>query len=425
MQSAESWRPAVLATWFALAGVGVAQPRPSYEAAVKGFRTYALAGPGTEYYPTMLLAPGQRVTVYGARSGKWVAILPPSGSFSWAPAESVSERPDGSAVVNRDNVVVYVGSNLSEARFVYQVTLGRATPVQIVERATLREGKTDREWIKLLPPDDEVRYIHVDDLVLPSDPASSAPRAANEPALDRPTETPTTSSPNKAPATPAAFGPTDVIPPARPAKGFGMLASRTTSRSSSANQLIAFADLPSGDFDRRIAHLKTQIAAMTSRLPDTWDVEGIQKAMENLETAAASESQQNELAGLREQVKLLKAWQSRYDRILNLRRQTEQRDAALTAVQTRKEAKLPTETRGTRFDGVLRATSTSVDGRPAYALLDDRGMTSCYVIAPPGLRLQPYVGRRVGVLGQTNSRPGLPVPVLAIEQIMPAGNQRP
>ena len=120
-----------------LAGVVVAQPRPSYEAEVKGFRTYALSGPGTEYYPTMLLAPGQRVTVYGARSGKWVAILPPTGSFTWAPADSVSERPDGSAVINRDGVVAFVGSNLSEARFVFQVTLGRGTPVQIVER-TLR-----------------------------------------------------------------------------------------------------------------------------------------------------------------------------------------------------------------------------------------------------------------------------------------------
>src|SRR5262245_43267289 len=106
-----------------LAGRGQAEAQPAYEAEVIGLAAFAFSGPGIGYYPAMALEPGQKVTVFGERTEEWVSILPPKGSFSWVPARVVEEQPDGTGAITASDCKVRIGSVLTDAHHVFQVTL--------------------------------------------------------------------------------------------------------------------------------------------------------------------------------------------------------------------------------------------------------------------------------------------------------------
>ena len=49
--------------------------------------------------------------------------------------------------------------------------------------------------------------------------------------------------------------------------------------------------------------------------------------------------------------------------------------------------------------GVLRPVVSKRPGAPQYALVDERGQVLSFVSSSPDVNLQPYLGRRVGVVG--------------------------
>jgi len=55
--------------------------------------------------------------------------------------------------------------------------------------------------------------------------------------------------------------------------------------------------------------------------------------------------------------------------------------------------------------GVLRPVVSRRPGAPQYALVDERGQVLSFVTATPDLNLQPYLGRRVGVVGNRGYMP--------------------
>jgi SH3-like domain-containing protein len=59
--------------------------------------------------------------------------------------------------------------------------------------------------------------------------------------------------------------------------------------------------------------------------------------------------------------------------------------------------------------GVLRRAAFQIDGSTAYALEDDRGFPRLYVIAQPGLNLEPFVNRRVELFGPMVNRQELTI----------------
>jgi hypothetical protein len=56
---------------------------------------------------------------------------------------------------------------------------------------------------------------------------------------------------------------------------------------------------------------------------------------------------------------------------------------------------------GGRYDavGILRPVVSRRAGAPQFALVDERGQVVSFVTATPDLNLQPYLGHRVGVVG--------------------------
>jgi hypothetical protein len=49
--------------------------------------------------------------------------------------------------------------------------------------------------------------------------------------------------------------------------------------------------------------------------------------------------------------------------------------------------------------GILRPVVSRRPGAPQFALVDERGQVVSFVTAAPDLNLQPYLGRRIGVVG--------------------------
>lgn len=130
--------------------------------------TAEVRGGRSEIFPiTGTLRQGQAVRIKGEEGG-FCAIIPPAGSSSWIedhavkPIESPGARRPDKAYVLLDGVQVRLGSDRSPTPLPYEtVKLSRGTIVRIIGDKAFAEGK---EWWRIQPPPDEVRYVAKDSL---------------------------------------------------------------------------------------------------------------------------------------------------------------------------------------------------------------------------------------------------------------------
>jgi hypothetical protein len=88
----------------------------------------------------------------------------------------------------------------------------------------------------------------------------------------------------------------------------------------------------------------------------------------------------------------------RQDAVFAMREQTDRKTQLYAHLRTPER---PAPRIDDRFDGVGELTKvvSPKRGAPRYALLDKSGKVQCYVTPAPGVPLQNYVGRQVGVNG--------------------------
>jgi hypothetical protein len=74
---------------------------------------------------------------------------------------------------------------------------------------------------------------------------------------------------------------------------------------------------------------------------------------------------------------------------------------------------------GPRFtaQGVLEPSKTLVDGKKAYQLIDAQKRPTHLVVASPALNLDKHLHHRVGAIGRVESRSGLSLPLLRVNQV--------
>ncbi len=132
-----------------------------YQAVIEVPEVDVRSGPGEKYYyPTGKLHRGDQVVVHRHDPGGWYMISPPAGSFSYVRAEYVQPTGNNRGEITENNVVVRVGSQLSDVRDVEQVRLSKRSIVTIIGEVTARDGQGNPlKLYRIAPPRGEYRWI--------------------------------------------------------------------------------------------------------------------------------------------------------------------------------------------------------------------------------------------------------------------------
>jgi uncharacterized protein YgiM (DUF1202 family) len=113
---------------------------------------FVRCGPGENYYPTIKLDKGARVTVVGAKFD-WLKIVPPEGSFCYVARLYVDRYGDGKkGRVNKDAINVRAGSSLSALKIGILCELSQGEEVEILGE--------EQEYFKIKPPAKAYLYVN-------------------------------------------------------------------------------------------------------------------------------------------------------------------------------------------------------------------------------------------------------------------------
>ncbi len=151
-------------------GLLAQEPATPYRVPVSGNNAVVHAGPGSTHYGTDRLPPGTTVDVYRHDPGGWMAIRPPAGSFSLLQRDELELLPDGLARVKSDDTVAWIGTRLTPVdNPMWQIRLKQGEVVEVlgmVDREKFELGADEPDWIQIMPPKGEFRWIAASDLDL-------------------------------------------------------------------------------------------------------------------------------------------------------------------------------------------------------------------------------------------------------------------
>lgn len=397
-----------------------AQSHPEYDAEIADDRVYVLSGPGTNYYPTNILNRDDRVTVYGRPVGDYVQILPPpERSFSWIRGTDVAETESGDCVVKTDGAGVYVGSEIHrEARFVRQVRLRRGAKVKVLDKVMVHgvgpESGQLHEWYKILPPEDEVRYVLAAKIrqpnqavLVPQTPSDGkgadngkSPRRASSDAVTQPVAR-------------RMFRPDEPIPPAVPVSGSKVLETKPTTSDSEKPKVRR----PAGANAVEIEKLAADLDHLQERLPQEWNLPLLEKRVAALEHSVDGPQEKTDVETLKKRIVGMRSVERRLKEIEDRSRQYKQTDADFAAEIDRILGVNSRSSRRFTAQGVLEASKTLVDGKKVYQLVDSQKRPTFLLISAPGMNLDKHLRRRVGVIGRVERRTGVALPVLKVTQL--------
>ena len=153
MQPTWLWAPMTLAI---CAGAAAAADPPPMDMIITAAEADVRCQPSDKAYATSKLHRGDQVRVIRKVDGPWLAIEPPRGSFSWI-SDSAITLTGQSAVVKTDTQVRVGSSVTNQPPDVWQVTLQPGTQVIILGSSmTASDGA---KWWPIRHPASELRFI--------------------------------------------------------------------------------------------------------------------------------------------------------------------------------------------------------------------------------------------------------------------------
>jgi len=162
---------------------GVGNPAVPFTARIILPNAEVRSGPGSDskLYGTNNLKAGDTITVVQERSDGWLAIRPPEGSFSWVQSKHlqriVASQPNYLVQTNDGTKIpVYIGSAVLNTKPTLEsARLARGTQVKSLGAA---QSDGQENWIPIVPPDTELRYIRCEAIGKQAVQANPAPAAA-------------------------------------------------------------------------------------------------------------------------------------------------------------------------------------------------------------------------------------------------------
>lgn len=458
------WRHvAVIVACIEATAAVAAQPSTPYKAYVVVEEAYVRSGPGEGFYPTEKVRFGRELEVYQRDAAGWCAIRPLEESFSWVPAWDIRLGEDGLAEVATDNVAARVGSQFSDVRDVVQVRLKRGELLEVLGWKRMGTGETAQTWYRVSPPSGEFRWIHERFLDVHPPQARIVRAAADPPAV--------ASEPGgvrQAVAVQPAQGPANSAPAAsRPAIATGQwvqgashppaaapaqATSATAAPSSSAGSPAGPSAVSREEFQAELDDINTELSLMLAEEPSAWNCEELIRRTEALLSASQTSSERAHARLLLNRLARAAQVKKRFDAVYRAAATTPpmpDRQAVVQALRNETSgpappavtaaadgpaspallpphpaAPLPAEGSGRGqglYDAMGRLTRVMPGklGGPRYALLDERGRVTCYVTPAPGVGLQHYVGRRVGITGNRDPFNDLNAPHVTARHVAP------
>ncbi|HZZ29531.1 MAG TPA: SH3 domain-containing protein [Pirellulales bacterium] len=398
----------VCAGWLALGSVdsvsrqAFAADQLPFTAYANSNDVYVRSGPGKNYYPTDKLPQGTAVEVYRQDPGGWYAIRPPQGSFSWVPADAVKPLGEHLAVVEKDHAMCFVGTRFSNARDVHQVRLDKGEQVEILDIKQLGDGPDAQTWCEIAPPSGEFRWVF--SKFLDRDPPSGlshaiaddshAARQHAELMGDVPAASPTewTTKGSGAVATSASAA----------AGGIAKHESDWRATKGATDDKSAPAVDP---FQAELNAIDLQVSQIVVDDPATWEFTALRRRTEALLPSADTALERGRVRLVLNRIARFEDVKHRQDLL------GDPGSATASALASHRPSVLPTDDPD-RFDSVGKLTPviSQRPNAPAYALVDPSNQVVSFISPAPGVNLQPYVGKEVGISGQRGFMPELQKP---------------
>ena len=328
------------------------------------------SGPGEDFYPTDKLQKGEAVEIYRRDAGGWCAIRPPEGSFSWVSGRVLKFEDGNIAVVKEDDVASRVGSSLSNVRDVIQVRMRKGEAVEILDSKESPGGKS-QAWYKIAPPSGEFRWISEKYLSKekPHDDLRGAGSDDSGPGQDSSRDRPD---------------------------------GQSDSRSPEAGEKMS-----SRQFQAELDRIDLELSMMVVEDPSVWSFEAMRIRGESLLDRADAAADRGKARLLLNKIARFEDIKQRYDSVTAMREQNAASNRFLAGLERTMEKAAATADPDGQFDGVgqLQMVFSPKVGSPRYALVDEAGNVRYYVTPAPGVNLQNYVGRQVGITGTRGYMP--------------------
>ena len=376
------------------------------------------SGPGAKHYPTCKLNKGERVIVRRHDPGGWCMISPPQGSFSWVRATHVkrdaTNRDRGSLIANR--VFVHTGSALNADDFTtVQADLSKGDAVEILDERQFNFDDGPQLMLKISPIKGEWRWISRKSIVA-ADAIRSEPFPNEDPA-PRKRNGPVANEDSEPFARPVSTGPSPQEDRAELEADAG-----------GARRVSQDKEQPG---KQKLAEIDRQFREMIQQDPPTWDLESLATQYKQLDDDIGTTSMTATIALRLDAVKRYRKIHRDYVDFYKLTTETKRRDAELQAQQVQYQS--PSETTGDQrsastnselqpmpqplaqsqvpmqaqaaapaFDGagIVQRMAKSFPGGPQFVLLAPDGRMLSYLQSEPGVDLNRYAGRSVGVIGK-------------------------
>jgi SH3-like domain-containing protein len=341
-----------------------------YRAVIKKPKTQIRSGPGKNYYATDEFDEGFEVEVYRHDPGGWCAIRPPEGSFSWVRARNldVDETNENIAMVNAYDVVARTGSSLSRIRDVIQVHLEKGEAVELVDGDEIMPGS----WRKIAPPTGEFRWI-----------AQSAIEALPQPVV-----------PAVAQKSDDQKSGDGVVQSAFDDDGAPILESDGVAPDAPNPGRTRRRRLSHAALQQEIVDIDLEISLRVSQAGDDADFGDLWERAEYALDAAPTALDR---AAVRDLMTKIDRFEKLSVRSADVQLAQSRRKSAAEAAQTTNAIVADTS----RFDGTgrLARVISKQPNAPQYALVDANGTVQYYISPSPGLNLQQFLNKEVGVSG--------------------------
>lgn len=353
------------------------------------------SGPGDNYYPTKKLAKGDRVTVVGIKYD-WLKITPPEGSFCYVAKAFVSQKEDGSVgVVDKNDLNVRAGSDLTDAKYTVQTKLDAGTEVKIL-------GEKE-EYFKIAPPKGVFLYVNKEFISAVEQLAENNPSVTEAAAAAAENEGPVVSEPVKPQAETAAHPDVD-------AQGAeeGVVATQTpTAAAPTTQQVEKSAEAPSTQpaatpsatarFDKieadflTFTKVKIEEQPLDAAIEEYTSLAGDNKLPESMRRVAQARL---------ETLKVRKEALTHLTAVRDMERQMVERNQALASEQQELNERI--KQHAVTFYtavGTLRPSSLQTGPKTLYRLTDPANGKTVVYINSDDTKLARMIGQFIGVKG--------------------------